>query len=80
MRIPRTVATVGAAVAGLTATAVVLAGTAGAATAAPTTILLSRNQAGVDGNLHSMFPGISRDGRFVTFRSNATNLIPRTLI
>lgn len=77
MRIPRTVATVGAAVAGLTATAVVLAGTAGAATAAPTTILLSRNQAGVDGNLHSMFPGISRDGRFVTFRSNATNLIPR---
>lgn len=75
MSMRRTVAIVGA---GLTTAAAVAAGTAYAATpAAPTTRILSVTTGGAAGNGHSEFPGVSRTGRFVTFRSTATNLIPR---
>jgi Tol biopolymer transport system component len=81
MSIRRTAAILGA---GLTVAAVVaaagtaLAGTALAGTAAgPTTTILSVTTAGVPGTGHSMLPGVSRTGRYVTFRSTSTNLVPR---
>jgi TolB protein len=81
MSIRRAVAIAGA---GLTAAAVVTAaGTAlaantpTAATSAKTTTMISQNKAGMAGNGHSMLPGTSRTGRYVTFRSTSTNLIPR---
>jgi Tol biopolymer transport system component len=56
---------------------VVVAGTAGAATGSATTTLISKSPSGAASNAHSMFPGVSGNGRYVTFRSNATNLYPR---
>lgn len=38
--------------------------------------LVSRNAAGVIGNSGSLFPSLSADGRFVSFQSNASNLVP----
>lgn len=37
--------------------------------------LVSRGQSGAAGNGESSYPGISRDGRFVTFQSSATDLV-----
>jgi Tol biopolymer transport system component len=42
------------------------------------TVLVSRNSAGVQANLSSIHPAISSDGRFVTFSSIATNVVPGT--
>lgn len=41
-----------------------------------TTILISKSSAGVQGNGYSTRPSISSDGRFISFRSSSTNLIP----
>ena len=41
-----------------------------------TTQLVSVSSAGEQGNFESLRPGISADGRFVTFDSGATNLAP----
>ena len=41
----------------------------------PQTILISRSNAGMAGNQDSDQVAISRDGRFVAFRSSATNLV-----
>jgi hypothetical protein len=43
---------------------------------ARTTERVSLNSAGVEGNLGGFYSSISGDGRFVAFRSNATNLVP----
>jgi hypothetical protein len=40
-----------------------------------TTWLVSRNSAGVEGDAGSSVPSISTDGRYVTFESDATNLV-----
>jgi Tol biopolymer transport system component len=40
-----------------------------------TTTLVSKNSAGVEGNLVSDVPSISADGRYVAFESAATNLV-----
>src|SRR2546426_7779837 len=40
------------------------------------TIEVSVNSAGVEGNAFSLGPSISRDGRFVVFVSDASNLVP----
>ncbi|MPZ54568.1 MAG: hypothetical protein GEU79_17895, partial [Acidimicrobiia bacterium] len=40
------------------------------------TIRVSVNSDGVDGNSGSYGPGISADGRYVSFQSHATNLVP----
>ena len=37
---------------------------------------VSVNSAGVQGNLQSVFPSISSDGRYVAFTSSASNLVP----
>lgn len=41
-----------------------------------TITLASRSSSGVQGNGHSGSPSISADGRFVSFSSDATNLVP----
>ena len=41
-----------------------------------TTRRMSRGPGGVQGNLDSVDPAISADGRFVAFESFATNLVP----
>jgi Tol biopolymer transport system component len=41
-----------------------------------TTELVSRNASGVAGNYGSIVPRISADGRFIAYRSAATNLVP----
>lgn len=41
-----------------------------------TTDIVSLNSFGFGGNLNSFHPSVSGDGRFVTFASNATNLVP----
>lgn len=41
-----------------------------------TTVLVSRSSSGVPGNLGSSQPSVSRDGRYVAFKSSATNLVP----
>ena len=41
-----------------------------------TTTLVSVSSAGVKGNSNSWFPTLSADGRFVSFNSEATNLVP----
>ncbi|NES67172.1 MAG: hypothetical protein F6K24_18930 [Okeania sp. SIO2D1] len=41
-----------------------------------TTNIVSVNSFGFGGNLNSFHPSVSGDGRFVTFASNATNLVP----
>ncbi len=41
-----------------------------------TTDIVSVNSFGSGGNLNSFHPSVSGDGRFVTFASNATNLVP----
>ncbi len=66
-------------VAGLTIAVIAVAttGTANAAVAPGSTTMLSQTAAGVAGSGHSMLPGVSRNGRYVTFRSTSTNLIPR---
>lgn len=38
--------------------------------------LVSASSAGVVGNAESRYPAISRDGRYLTFQSSATNLVP----
>ncbi len=43
---------------------------------AGTTERLSLDSGGVQGNLDSVFPSISADGRLVAFRSDASNLVP----
>lgn len=43
--------------------------------AAPTTTRVSVSSAGAQGNQRSEFPSISRDGRFVAFRSRASTLV-----
>ena len=43
---------------------------------AGTTTLVSVSSAGVKGNSDSWFPSISADGRFVSFNSEASNLVP----
>ncbi|OLB78839.1 MAG: hypothetical protein AUI14_12245 [Actinobacteria bacterium 13_2_20CM_2_71_6] len=60
----------------MTTTALVVAASVGTASAAPTTELISKNQAGQPGNGHSFFPSVSIDGRFIVFRSTAGNLVP----
>ena len=42
-----------------------------------TTVRVSVNSDGTEGNRSSDFPAISADGRHVTFTSDATNLVPR---
>ncbi len=76
---PRLRFVAGACVAGLAITAIGVAttGTANAAVAPGSTTMLSQTAAGVAGTGHSMLPGVSRNGRFVTFRSTSANLIPR---
>jgi hypothetical protein len=44
-----------------------------------TTTLISVNSAGRQGNDRSEYPSISADGRFVAFRSFATNLVPNDM-
>jgi Tol biopolymer transport system component len=58
--------------------AAVLAVTAGLvpAQAGPTTTLVSVSAAGAPGDGASELPGVSDDGRYVTFTSSATNLVP----
>src|ERR671910_683110 len=58
----------------LAATTVTLGGVA--AGPAPTRELISRAPGGPPGNAPSAFPTVSADGRFVAFRSQATNLHP----
>ncbi|HSH03023.1 MAG TPA: hypothetical protein VLL52_10935 [Anaerolineae bacterium] len=41
-----------------------------------TTILISQNEQGIIGNGHSQYPDISADGRYITYYSQATNLVP----
>jgi opacity protein-like surface antigen len=48
---------------------------ASAAAAPPTTVRVSVNSAGVQGNGGSSYPVISADQRFVAFQSSATNLV-----
>ena len=43
---------------------------------AGTTTLVSVSSSGVKGNSNSWFPTLSADGRFVSFNSEATNLVP----
>ena len=42
---------------------------------AGTTELVSRSTGGAQGNLHSLHPTLSADGRFVAFHSSASNLV-----
>jgi len=49
---------------------------AGAATTTPRTTLVSAGNRGAWSNLHSYAPQVSGDGRYVAFRSSATNLVP----
>lgn len=37
---------------------------------------VSKDSSGIEGNSHSQYPTISASGRFVTFRSDASNLVP----
>jgi Tol biopolymer transport system component len=60
----------------LATTAAVLAASAGTASAAPATILISQNAAGQPGNGHSFFPSVTANGQFVVFRSTSGNLVP----
>lgn len=43
---------------------------------AQATELISRSSAGVQGNQQSRYPAISGDGRFISFQSDANNLVP----
>jgi Tol biopolymer transport system component len=53
-----------------------LAGPAVAAAAAPVTASVSVTTGGAQADNYSMSPAISRDGRYVAFRSGAANLVP----
>jgi WD40-like Beta Propeller Repeat len=67
-------ALVGAVTVALAATTVVMAGPANAA---PTTSRLSSASTGVVADNTAELPALSDDGRYVTFTSNATNLVPQ---